>query len=209
MPQLKTKKGQQSKLVTHAIYQIGAGWTPAPGQDSDDLDLWCVRKFADGRHDFIYWGRDDLERPDLGTNGEGNPFIATVEGDVTYKGDDRTGATSDTGYDENMVIDLSSSPAELVQYALFLTNFEELEDGQQPSKVLAAVSDIVCGVKQEGSNNELVVSMPEITTDSPFAITVLVATLDRDGDNFVLTDKREAYDETMFEIAKKLDPGLS
>ncbi|MFO0882303.1 MAG: hypothetical protein U0491_02535 [Candidatus Saccharimonadales bacterium] len=59
----------------------------------------------------IFWGNQDWHRPDLGQNTEGNPFVATPEGDVIYKGDDRTGAESATGYDENVILTLDKAPA--------------------------------------------------------------------------------------------------
>lgn len=200
MPQLQVKKGQTVKLPGTS-FVAGLGWDPAEGvAEKIDLDLWIIRHYADGTVDAIYWGQEDWERPDLGRNSEGNPFIATPEEDVVYKGDDRTGAESATGYDENADMPVHKAPKTVVQYSIFATYYENPND--RKGHTLGMATNVIFGCKQEGSDNELVVKLAD---DHPFDVTVLLCTIDQGApDSWSITNKDEGYTDDMFTIAKKL-----
>lgn len=199
MPQLLIRKGEQKKLPG-TTFEAGLGWDEAPGHDQVDLDLWVIRMNA-GVAEPIFWGNQDWHRPDLGQNTEGNPFVATPEGDVIYKGDDRTGAESATGYDENVILTLDKAPAGVTQYAVFATNYEDPEV-DPPTKTLGMATNVLFGCKQPGTENELAVKLAE---DNPFDVTVLLCTIDRQADgSWTMHSKQEGYTDSMIKVAQKL-----
>lgn len=185
---LPTNKGQ--------VFTAGVGWDPAAGQDTVDLDLWLIRTQSDGNVECAFWGNQKWQRPDLGTNGSGSPYIASPEGDVVHKGDDLTGAESDTGYDETIALDLSKAPATVTQYALFATIYSDAND-----KTLGMATNVICGVKEENSGNEYTT---ELADDHGFDLSVLICTIDNVDGKWKMTNKDEGYDDPMPEIAKKL-----
>ncbi|HVX24443.1 MAG TPA: TerD family protein [Candidatus Saccharimonadales bacterium] len=202
MPTLQVKKGDTKKLPPGDAYTVGVGWDPAADQsESPDLDVWVIRRYDDGRSEPIFWGNQDWHRPDLGTNSEGNPWVATPEEDVVYQGDDRTGASSATGYDEITTLTPSKAPAGLTQYAVFVTYYDDPEV-DPPTKTLGMASNITCGVKNEVTGNELATNLEG---DHAFDVTVLICTIDRAADgSWSMTAKQEGYTDSMIKVAKAL-----
>jgi stress response protein SCP2 len=198
MAQLQVTKGLTKKLPTNQgqVFTAGLGWDPAQGQSDVDLDLWILRKKADGTVEAAYWGNRDWHRPDLGTNSEGNPWIVSPEGDITHKGDDRSGKVAETGYDETAVLDLSKAPAEVVQYAIFTTYYDE----KTPSDTLGMATNIVCGVTEDNSGNELV---SKVEDDHGFDVSLLVCTIDRAETGWTMTNKDEGFTDDMVTVARK------
>lgn len=198
MSQLMVKKGEIKKLPPGQVFAAGIGWDPAQGQDDVDLDLWIVRKHESGAVDVVYWGEKDFHRADLGSNSEGNPFVATPELDIVYKGDDRTGAESDTGYDENADLDLSKTPADVVQYAIFATIY----DGDGKGLTLGMATNVICGVTEAANGHEL---RTELVDDHGFDVTVLICTIDRGDDGkWSMNAVQTGYQDDMFSVARKL-----
>lgn len=208
MPSIAIKKGQSVRLpgASGGRFSAGLGWAAAQDQNKIDLDFWTLRN-NNGTWEPVSWVNQLWERPDLGRNGEGNPFIATPEGDVVYKGDDRTGAESDTGYDENVDIDLSKAPAGVTQYAFFATYYSE----EVPSPTLGMASSIVCGVTDPSTGNELKV---ELGDQFPFAVSVLICTVDRQPDGSwhltsKLDDSNDGYTDGMLDVAEQMGVDLA
>lgn len=199
MAQLQVTKDQTKKLPVHlgTSFNAGLGWDPAKGQDEVDLDLWILRKHEDGRVEALYWGNQGWHRPDLGHTSQGLPWIATPELDVIHKGDDRTGGESDTGYDENAAIDVSKTPASVVQYAVFTTYYDQNGTG----KTLGEATNILCGVTQDGTGNELQAKVEE---NHGWDVSLLVCTIDRGEDgSWSMTNKSEGFTDDMVTVARK------
>lgn len=196
--QMQVTKGQTKKLPTNTgqVFTAGLGWDPAQGQSDVDLDLWILRKWNNGTVEAAYWGNTGWQHPELGSNSEGNPWIVSPEGDITHKGDDRSGKTAATGYDETAVLDLSKAPSDVVQYAVFTTYYDE----KQPSDTLGMATNIVCGVKEENTGNELVAKVED---DHGFDVTLLVCTIDRAGTGWSMTNKDEGFTDDMVTVARK------
>lgn len=199
MAQLQVTKNQTKKLPTNQgqIFEAGLGWEPAKGQADVDLDLWIIRTHDSGLVEAIFWGNTGWHRADLGTTSQGQPWIVTPEGDVVHKGDDRTGGEAAVGYDETALIDLSKTPASVIQYAVFTTYYDE----NVPSQTLGAATDIVCGVKELNTGNEYVAKVED---DHGFDVTLLCTTIDRGPDgSWTMTNKSEGFTEDMVTVAKK------
>lgn len=197
MATLQVVKGDKRKLPPGNAFVAGLGWDPAPGKEDVDLDFWLLRKHTNGVVDAVFWGNEDYKRPDLGQNAEGNPWLATPELDVIHKGDDTTGAESDTGYDENIVLDLSKTPDDVAQYILFATIYDE-----NAGSTLGMATNVICGVTEEGSGNEL---QTQLVDNHGFDVSVLICIIEKDADGkWTMTSKQEGFTDTMFEVAKKL-----
>lgn len=152
MVSLAVSKGQSKNLPGGTqLFTVGVGWDAKGGGDSPDLDIWVIRK-NNGIGEPVCWANGDLLRPDLGTNSEGKPYIATPELDVIHQGDDTTGASSDGGYDEIVKLDLGKAPASVSGYDVIVTFFEE---PPVTGKTLGMADNIVCGVVDESTSNEL------------------------------------------------------
>lgn len=223
---LEVRKGSPRPLLGRQ-FKAGLGWDPAEGQEDVDLDLWVLRfrKNADGTTlcEAIYWGNKPWERPDLGVNSQGYPWIATPELDVIYMGDDRTGKESEQsdgeskpkdGYDENALIDLDKAPVDTYKYAIFATYYDDPEV-DPPTKFLGMANNVLVGVKQEGTDNVYVVKaedrkLPEadsnkLKDEHLFETTLLVATLDlKENGKWELTAVDKGYTDSMPTIAKQL-----
>jgi stress response protein SCP2 len=205
---LTVKAGETKQLPKGSTaFTAGMGWDPAVGTtDSPDLDLWIFRHHSTGLVEAICWANQDWHRPDLGVNvnpdtGERNPFIATPELDVVHKGDDRTGAGSATGYDENAVFALDKAPATVVKYSIFGTIYDEKNQGL----TLGMASNVKFGVKDEATGHELVT---DPATAHSFEVSVALCTLDRAADgSWSMTAVEEAKrgtTDSMFVIAAQL-----
>jgi tellurium resistance protein TerD len=198
--ELLVKKGEVKKLppAQGDTYLAGLGWDPAAGQGSVDLDSWVIRRRTDGTVEAIFWGNKPLWRPDLGANSEGSPWIATPEEDVIHQGDDRTGAESDAGYDEIIQLNLGKTPADVDQYAFFVTLYEDPPQGN----TLGIATNVVCAVEAPNGNK----LSTQLESDHGFDLTVLVCTIDRrdDGNGWDLNAKQTGFDDSMFDVAKKL-----
>ncbi len=192
MPQLIVKKGSTKALPKGQVFATGLGWDTAPGADSIDLDLWIIR-FGKGGPEPISWANQDLLRPDLGQNSDGNPWIATPELDVIHKGDDRTGAESDTGYDETATRDLGKSPPDVTSYAVFATYYDEHDSGN----TLGMATNVTFGCRQEGTPNELIVKLDD---KHGFDITVLLCTIERTPTGWTMTSKQDGYTDDMITL---------
>lgn len=198
--QLEVKKGEVRKLPSGNTFTVGLGWDEAAGHENVDLDLWVVR-MNNGQAEPIFWGNRDWERPELGKNSEGNPWIATPEGDVVYQGDDRTGAESASDYDEIAILDLGKSPAAVTQYAVFTTYYDDPEV-DPPTKTLGMATNVICGVKNEATGQELVTKLVE---DHTFDVTVLLCTIDKQPDgSWSMTGKQEGYTDSMIKVGRAL-----
>jgi stress response protein SCP2 len=199
---LQVKKGQTRRLPPGQSFTGGLGWDEAAGQAEADLDLWILRFKKDGTCFPVYWGNGDAKHPELGTihdpiTNEENPYLATPELELVHTGDDRTGYSSQGGYDENITLNLSQAPADVVQYAFFVTIYDE-----SGTQTLGIATNIKCGVKEEASGNELVC---HIEDEHGFDVTVLVCTIDRDPEgHWAMTGKDEGYSDDMITVAKKL-----
>jgi stress response protein SCP2 len=200
--ELLVKKGDVKRLppAQGDTYIAGLGWDPAAGQGSVDLDSWVIRRHTGGLVEAIFWGNQDLWRPDLGQIGPEQPYIATPEEDVVHHGDDRTGEVSATGYDETIELNLGKAPADVDQYAFFVTLYE---DEDPPSgNTLGIATNVVCAVEAPNGNK----LSTKLESDHAFDLTVLVCTVDRreDGNGWDLNAKQQGFDDSMFDVAKKL-----
>lgn len=160
------KAGQKMNLPGNATFSGGLGWS-----GDADLDLWFLRRRA-GTYGVVAWCNKDWHRPDLGVNrnpqtGEELPFIAPPEEDIVHCGDDRTGATSAVGYDEKFTLVPSKAPADVDEYIAFATIYDENDE----SATLGVASDIVCGVKKDGTEQEL---KTEVANEFGFDVTARV-----------------------------------
>lgn len=203
MTQLQVRKGSTMKLPpsTTGAYTAGLGWDPAAGQDEVDLDLWVIGITNDGSEPrVISWANQDWYRPDLGTNSEGSPWVATPELDVIYQGDDRTGQESDGGYDENAIFDLAKTPANVVKYAIFATNYDDPEV-DPPVKLFGHATNVIFGVK-DPTDRELVVKLVD---EHAFDVTVLLCTIDRQPDgSWSMTAVQSGYTDSIIKVASSL-----
>lgn len=202
---LLVKKGQARRLPSGQKFTGGLGWDEAQGQEEADLDLWLSRTWRDGHTEVLYWGNTGFYRPDLGVihnpGGEDNPFLAFPELDVIHSGDDRTGFSSQGGYDENVTVDFTKTPADVVQYGMWVTIYDDPDDFK--GLTIGVATNIVCGIKEEASGNELQAKLEE---EHAFDTTVLICTIERDeeSEHWVLRNKNEGYGDTMFDVATKL-----
>ena len=202
MALVTVKSGETRKLPPKATaFVAGLGWDAAPGQISPDLDLWILRHRASGLVEVIAWANESWHRPDLGSNSQGNPWIATPELDVIHQGDDRTGAESAAGYDEVVQLDLSKAPADMVKYSIFATIYDEKTEGL----TLGMATNVKFGVKDELSGHELVTDPASAHT---FDVTVALATIDKAADGSwsmtAVEEARRGYTDTMFQICTAL-----
>lgn len=203
MPLITVKPGETKGLPKASVFLAGLGWE---GKDGQDLDLWIFRHHTNGVVEAISWANGDWHRPDLGLNidpvtRQENPWIATPELDVIHRGDDRTGRGSDSGYDELADFDLSKAPDSVIRYSIFGTIYDEKKQGL----TLGMASNIVFGIKDEATNNELRTD----PTQHDFDVSVALATIDRASSanhwtmSGVAADKRGTTDD-MFKIAGAL-----
>lgn len=196
MPTLMVTKGQTKQLPKGHVFTAGIGWDDK-GPTKTDLDMWTLVHLSDGTVTPVYWGNADLHRPDLGSNSEGSPFVASPEQDVVYQGDDRSGVSSATGYDEITILDLSKAPATVVKYSLFVTIYDENGAGL----TLGMAEKIVCGVKDESTGNELKLA----ADDHGFDVSVLLCTINRTDDGkWTMTGVDQGYTDDMFTIGRSL-----
>lgn len=208
MATLRVSKNKTVRLPggKAAKYTIGVGWDPAdPSTDPDDkvdLDIWVVRRQAGQKGEPICWANADLERPDLGSNSEGNPYIATPELDVIHKGDDTTGAVSDGDHDETVELDLSLAPVGTESYDVFITYFEEPDQGS--GATLGRAQNIVCDLIDHQTGHTARVEMADV---HGFDVTAHIATIAKDGDNWTITNKDDGYAESMFDLLDRLNIG--
>jgi stress response protein SCP2 len=191
------------------IFEAGLGWDPAESASEQvDLDLWFIRR-NNGVYEAISWANFAWERPDLGTTADKNPYIATPELDVIHKGDDRTGASSAGGYDENGTIDLSKSPGGVDQYSVFAGYYDDPEAPNYPTGyTLGMVTNVKVGVKDVASGNTVEVPVLE---KHGFHVSILVCTIDRQPDgSWNITSKESdnpddnGWPEDMVTVASKL-----
>jgi stress response protein SCP2 len=174
---MMVKKGDIKKLPPGDVFTVGLGWDPAAGQGSVDLDSWVLRRHTDGTMDAIFWGNPNYQRPDLGQISPSQPYIATPEEDVVHHGDDRTGEVSAEGYDETIELVTAKAPTDVDQYSVFVTLYEDPPQGN----TLGIATNVKCGVKAE------------------------VCTIDRRADGgWEMNAKQQGYDDSMFDVAKKL-----
>jgi len=197
MATLLVKKGDTKRLPKAAKFLIGCGWNPAnPGDEKVDLDVWVIRHHTNGEGEPICWANQDLHRPDLGANSEGNPYIATPELDVIHKGDDTTGATSATDYDETVALDLSTTPADVDYYDVFITYYEDPDSGS--GVTLGMASGIVCGIVDETTGNTVKV---ELADTYGFDVTAHIGRIIKDpAGHWSLTSVEEGFPESMFVV---------
>ena len=181
MAELLLKKGQTKTLPGNGNNKFvgGLGWDAAVGSDEKvDLDLWILRyRSGNPSPDIIAWANGECYRPDLGTNSEGAPWMATPELDVVHQGDDRTGAGSATGYDEIVTIDPSKAPADVERYVILASYYEDPDTSS--GKTLGMATSIVCGFKDEASGHELKAPVEE---DHGFDVTAHVVTISKTPD---------------------------
>jgi stress response protein SCP2 len=203
MALITVKGGQTRKLPPTALkFSAGMGWDAAVGQsDSPDLDLWILRHRAGGVVEVISWANKSWERPDLGQNSQKNPYIATPELDVIHQGDDRTGAVSQTGYDEIAQLDLSKAPADTEKYSVFGTIYDE----KNPGATLGMASGVKFGVTDEASGHTV---ETDPAASNTFDVSVALATIDKGPDGSwsltaIAEDKRGTSDD-MFKVCKAL-----
>jgi len=193
------KAGSRINLPANATYTGGLGWDPRGGVgDSPDLDLWLFRQLSTGEQQVIAWCNKDWLRPDLGRNTEGNPFIATPELDLVHKGDDRTGAESAEGYDENFDLDPTKAPANVVGYTAFATIYDENDEGL----TLGVAENIICGIKDD-RGREVQVKLAE---EYGFDVTVQLCSWAKDPASglWVMHGSQKGYDQRdMFDVAIK------
>lgn len=198
--QLLVAKDSTRKLPGQS-FAAGLGWDQADASNPIDLDLWIIR-MNNGTAEPICWANADWHRPDLGKNSEGNPWIATPEGDVVHRGDDRTGAESNTGYDENTNLSLGQAPAGVTQYQVYATYYDQTGSS---GHTLGMATNVTFGVMEEASGNELVVRLDQ---DHAFDVTVLLCTIDRNADgSWSMTSKQQGYTDDMMTIAHALGIG--
>ena len=93
---------ESNKTLTKV--RIGAGWDVAEGQ-SVDLDLWLIPKTGDP----VYFNNKKIPGAEL-------------------DGDDRTGAGSEDGADENIAIDISALQHD--EYTVMINIFDAVKKGQ-------------------------------------------------------------------------------
>lgn len=197
MTTLAIKKGDTKKLPPNAFaFTVGVGWAAAGGVgESPDLDVWVIRRKGTVG-EAICWAHTAWLRPDLGTNTQGSPYIATPELDVIHQGDDRTGAESDDDYDEIVKLDLSKAPADVTAYEVFATYYEDPDTGS--GKTLGMAENIKCGVKDENTGH---MYESQLGNDFGFDVTVHICTIRRDGSNWVRDEVQEGTSDTMFVVA--------
>lgn len=173
---LKAKPGDQRKLPAASIkgFSAGLGWDQAQVGGDADGDLWILRHRPNGV-EVIAWPNVDWHRPDLGTNSQGQPFIAPPELDVIHQGDDRTGAESAGGYDENAKFDLNKSPADTIKYSVWATIYDEKNAGL----TLGMLTNVKFGIVDEASSNGYETD-PAAT--QPFDISMHLADIVRNAD---------------------------
>lgn len=205
MATLRVSKNSTLRLPSQgadAKYTVGVGWDPAqPGADKVDLDIWVVRHRAGKKGEPVCWANGDLERPDLGQNSEGNPYLATAEMDVVHKGDDTSGAVSDGDHDETVDLDLSLAPADVERYEVYITYFEEPDMGT--GATLGMASNIVCDLIDHKSGHTARVELADV---HGFDVTAHIATIGRDaGGSWTITNKDDGYPESMFALIDQLD----
>jgi stress response protein SCP2 len=198
-----------SKNASRALPNAKGSYTGGAGWDNDvDLDVWVLRYWDNGTVDPIYWGNEDWKRPDLGRNAQGNPYIATPEMDVIFKGDDQHGTESEEasnkqgpdgekGYDEKFEIDLSKTPAGVTKYEIYVTNYKDPK-ASGPDPILGEADNIVCGVKDSKSGNEL--QAPLGDTNS-WDVTAHVCTIDVAAGQ--MTNVSEGSTDDMFTVATR------
>ena len=178
MAELLLKKGQTKTLPGNGTNKFvgGLGWDAADGSDDKvDLDLWVLRyRAGQSEPDIVAWANQECLRPDLGSNDEGSPWMATPELDVIHQGDDRTGAVSATSYDEVVTIDPSKAPADVDRYVILASYYEDPDTGS--GKTLGMATGIVCGFKDEISGHELKAPIEE---DHGFDVTAHVVTISK------------------------------
>lgn len=188
-----------------AKFTVGVGWDPAdPNTNPDDkvdLDIWVIRRLAGKKGEPICWANEALHRPDLGRNSEGNPYIATPELDIIHKGDDTSGAVSDGDHDETVELDLGKAPANTESYDVFITYFEEPDQGT--GATLGMASGIVCDLINRQTGN---IAKVELADVHGFDVTAHIATIAKDaGGNWTITNKDDGYAESMFDLLDKLN----
>lgn len=170
---LLVKKGQSKVLPNASVFEAGIGWDAAGGVgESPDLDLVVIRVRANGIGEPLGWPNEKWSRPDLGQNSQGSPYIATPELDAIHTGDDRTGAESDTGYDETVMLDLSKAPADVNRYVIGVTIYDEEGEGL----TLGVASNIICGVKDVTTGNE---AYTQLEQDNGFDVSARIAEIIR------------------------------
>lgn len=203
MATLLVKKGESKALPGNGTNKFvgGLGWDAASGSDEKvDLDLWILR-YHTGKTspDVIAWANPECQRPDLGTNGEGQPWMATPELDVVHQGDDRTGAESSTGYDEIVTIDLSKAPADIDRYVILASYYEDPDTGS--GKTLGMATGIVCGFRDETTGHEL---KAPIEDDHGFDVTAHVVTISKEADGkWKMENADQGFSETAPEVVTK------
>lgn len=174
---LLVKKGQSRALPNASVFEAGIGWDAAGGVgESPDLDLVVFRVRTNGVVEPLGWPNEHWQRPDLGSNSQGSPYIATPELDAIHTGDDRTGEESDDGYDESVNLDLSKAPADVDRYVIGVTIYDEEGEGL----TLGVASDIVCGVKDATTGNE---AYTQLEQDNGFDVSALIAEIIRNPAN--------------------------
>jgi tellurium resistance protein TerD len=201
MVQLAVKKGDTRNLPRGGNFTVGVGWDPGAGISADDkvdLDVWVIRN-NNGTGEPACWANEGWHRPDLGSNSEGKPWIATPELDIIHQGDDTTGATSDGDYDELVKLDLTKAPAGVSKYDVFVTYYEDPDSGS--GKTLGMASNIKCGVKDDITGNELTT---DLANEYGFDVTVHICTIERKADgSWAMEAVHTGYAESMFEVMTK------
>jgi tellurium resistance protein TerD len=171
---LLVTKGQSRVLPNAAKFEIGLGWDAAGGVgESPDLDLIVFRVRKNGTVEPLCWPNTKWERPDLGANSQGSPYIATPELDAVHTGDDRTGAESEGSYDEIVTLDLSKAPSDVERYIACVSIYDEDEVGL----TLGTATNIQCGVKDVIAGHEAYVKLEQ---DNGFDVSARIADIIHD-----------------------------
>lgn len=197
---LLVKKGQSKYLPAANKFEVGLGWDAKGGiGESPDLDLIVFRVRKDGNVEPLCWPNEKWQRPDLGRNGEGSPYIATPELDAVHTGDDRTGAESDGGYDEIVTLDVSKAPADVESYVVCVSIYDE--DGE--GLTLGVAENIVCGVKDVNTGNEV---YTQLERDNGFDVSAQICRIERDasGDRWQMHADSTGTSGNVFDIGSSL-----
>jgi stress response protein SCP2 len=127
--------------------------------------------------------------------------VATPELDVIYKGDDRTGASSAGGYDENADFDLSKAPDTVVKYSIFGTIYDEKSEGL----TLGMATNVTFGVADKTTGNGV---KTDPASANSFDVTVALATLDKAADGTwsltAIEESKRGTTDDMFKVARAL-----
>jgi stress response protein SCP2 len=211
------------KVLPGEEFEAGIGWDEAAGFRNVDVDLHTIILYEGGRAELVGWPNKKWRRPDLGKNAQNNPYIATPEGDVLYKGDDRTGGTSQGGFDETAVFKLNKAPADVKQYLILVSMYDDRHDDvddpmdnvhvvgarpndPKPQPVLGWATNLFFACEDKASGERITAKLGD---NHPNDVTALMISFERNTNplstgKWTMSNIEEGYTDDIIAIAKSL-----